>query len=41
MKKCDWCPYSKMVNGQLVCPYNGCILTQNQIEKIMKAVMQK
>lgn len=36
MCKCDWCPYSKMVNGKLVCPWSTCSLTQHNIEDILK-----
>lgn len=41
MTKCDLCQYSYLKNGKLVCPYNGCILTSFDLEKIYEIISGK
>ena len=36
MNKCDFCEYSIMKNGKLVCKHAVCLLSQDEIMKILK-----
>lgn len=36
MRKCDWCPHSRLKNGELKCPYSLCLLTESEIIKMLK-----
>lgn len=38
MKKCDFCPNSILVHGELKCPYYCCILSSIQLQKILDAI---
>ena len=40
MNKCDLCPDSELIHGKLVCPYEACMLTKSEWEKIL-AVLEK
>lgn len=36
MKKCDWCKHSELVDGELCCSADWCMLSQEDILKILK-----
>lgn len=36
MIKCDFCPYSRMIEGKLQCPYKVCMLGKDDIAEILK-----
>lgn len=35
MTKCDFCPDSQLINGQLVCPFGHCLLTKSRIDELL------
>ena len=41
MKKCDFCKWSHLREGNLVCPYSFCILPKPEINAILKEVRDK
>ena len=38
MTKCDWCNYSRLKNGKLICPFEMCWLTKTEIKEILRAL---
>lgn len=36
MIKCDWCNYSRLKNGKLICPFETCWLTNTEIKEILR-----
>lgn len=38
MNKCEWCKYSRPTKYGFECPYFACILTQSDIEDILKVL---
>lgn len=36
MNKCDFCNYSYMKDGKLICSCEFCVKTQTQIKEMMK-----
>lgn len=36
MTKCDFCPYSRMIEGKLQCPYKVCMIGKDDIAEILK-----
>ncbi len=42
MNKCGWCEFSRLnQQGQLICPYFRCQLTQKEILKILEKIGSK
>ena len=40
MNKCDFCSYSKNINGKLVCPYMNCILSRSTIMAMLEKISE-
>lgn len=36
MTKYDWCPHPRLKNGELICPYSICWLTEIEIQEILR-----
>lgn len=41
MKKCDFCKYSHLKNGKLVCPYSICVLNNNELKEIYDVIKRE
>ena len=38
MTKCDWCKHSQLKGGKLKCPFDWCIMSEDELKAIIRQV---